>query len=418
MPVVGRTWERDVLPLRLPDYHPADLDALCNSGELVWVGSGGTDPRYGRVRFLFRGEGHAFLGSPDVSALEEQAQSVYDFLKSEGAVFFNDIGEALNLEEAAVESALIELVLAGLTTNDSLEAMRQIVQEGKSQPQTAKPYSSLEADLARRRAALGLNVRAVGHKPERARYRSARRRARRRVEQAATTRAAPARWVGRWTLVQRFSVMGKPISLGERTARQARQLLARYGVVTHECLENETGSWDWSLIYRELQRQEMRGEVRRGYFVQGLSGAQFALPDVVEQLRALRDGPEDAAPVSGVPVVLNACDPACLYGPTREDMPEALTFTRAPSTWLVQVRGLPVLVAANTGIALTTAPGVDDGTLQRALEALFAHLITFETRVIIETWNDEPVLDSAGANLIEAVGAYRYYPGMAWERKG
>ncbi|MGC9393403.1 MAG: DEAD/DEAH box helicase [Anaerolineae bacterium] len=409
LPVVGRIWERDVLPLRLPDYHPADLDALCNSGDLVWVGSGGTDPRYGRVRFLFRGEGHSYLESPDTSALGEQAQTVYDFLNSEGAVFFNDIGEALELEEAVVESALIELVLAGLATNDSLEAMRQIVQEGKSQPQTAKPYSSLEADLARRRAAFGLNVRAVGHKPERARYRSARRRARQRVEQQTS---AP-RWVGRWTLVQRFSIMGKPISVGERTARQARQLLARYGVVTHECLENEAGSWDWRLIYRELQRQEMRGEVRRGYFVQGLSGAQFALPDVVEQLRALRDRTEN-----NEPVVLNACDPACFYGPTREDMPEALTFTRIPSTWLVQVRGLPVLVAANTGTSITTAPGVDDGTLQRTLEALFTHLTTFETRVIIETWNDEPVLDSAGASLIEAVGGYRYYPGMAWEQKG
>ncbi|MBN2390051.1 MAG: hypothetical protein JXR84_04985, partial [Anaerolineae bacterium] len=407
LPVVGRTWERDVLPLRLPDYQPADLDALCNSGELVWVGSGGTDPRYGRVRFLFRGEGHIYLESPDTDALGEQAQAVYDFLKSEGAVFFNDIGEALDLEETAVESALIELVLAGLATNDSLEAMRQIVQEGKSQPQTAKPYSSLEADLARRRAELGLNVRAVGHKPERARYRSARQRVRQRVEQQTTS----PRWVGRWTLVQRFSVMGKPVSLGERTARQARQLLARYGVVTHECLENETGSWDWHLVYQELQRQEMRGEVRRGYFVQGLSGAQFALPDVVEQLRALRDATDDAAPV-----VLNACDPACLYGPTREDMPEALTFTRVPSTWLAQVRGLPVLVAANTGASITAAPGVDDGTLQRALETLFAHLTTFKTRITIETWNDEPVLDSAGASLIEVVGGYRYYPGMAWER--
>ena len=410
--MVGRIWERDVLPLRLPDYHPADLDALCNSGELVWVGSGGTDPRYGRVRFLFRGEGHIYLESPDTDALGEQAQAVYDFLKSEGAVFFNDIGEALGLEEATVESALIELVLAGLATNDSLEAMRQIVQEGKSQPQTAKPYSSLEADLSRRRAELGLNVRAVGHKPERARYKSARQRVRQRVERAATTRAAPARWVGRWTLVQRFSVMGKPVSSSERTARQARQLLARYGVVTHECLENETGSWEWNLLYQELQRQEMRGEVRRGYFVQGLSGAQFALPDAVEQLRALRDTAEETAPV-----VLNAGDPACLYGPTREATPEALTFSRVPSTWLVQVRGLPVLVAANTGAALTAAPGVDDGTLQRALAALFTHLIRFETRVVIETWNNEPVLESAGASLIEAVGGYRYYPGMAWERK-
>jgi ATP-dependent Lhr-like helicase len=408
-PVVGRIWERDVLPLRLSYYDPAELDALCQSGELVWIGSGGTDPRYGRVRFLFRGEGNAFLSTDetDFGGKDESVEAVYQFLKSEGAVFFNDIGEALGLEEKVVESTLIELVMAGSITNDSLEAMRQIVQEGKSQPQMPRPYSSLEADLTRRRAELGLNVRAVGHKPERARYKSARQRVRQRVEQ----QTASLRWVGRWTLVQRFSIMGKPVSVGERAARQARQLLARYGIVTHECLENETGSWDWNLIYQELQRQEMRGEVRRGYFVQGLSGAQFALPEVVEQLRALRDATEEVEPV-----VLNACDPACLYGPAREGS-DVLTFTRVPSTWLAQVRGLPVIVATNTGTSITAASGVDDGTLQHALRALFTHLTSFETRVIIETWNDEPVLDSAGAPLIEAVGGYRYYPGMAWERR-
>ncbi|MEJ5308452.1 MAG: DEAD/DEAH box helicase [Anaerolineae bacterium] len=421
LPVVGRIWERDVLPLRLPQYNPAELDALCQSGELVWIGSGGTDPRYGRVRFLFRGEGNVFLSTdstdetdfsnPLKSVQSVDTLAVYKFLKSEGAVFFNDIGEALGLDEKAVEAALIELVMAGLVTNDSLEAMRQIVQEGKPQPQTPRQYSSLEADLAQRRAELGLDTRPVGYKPAQARYRSARQRVRQRVAQTTQAQAAPQRRVGRWTLVQRFSIMGKPISAGERAARQARQLLARYGIVTHECLENETGAWDWNLIYQELQRQEMRGEVRRGYFVQGLSGAQFALPEVVEQLRALRDATEEAEPI-----VLNACDPANLYGPAREGS-DALTFTRIPSTWLIQVRGLPVLVAANTGAALTTAPGVDEGTLQRALKALFTHLTNFETRVIVETWNDQPVLDSAGAPLIEAVGGYRYYPGMAWERR-
>ena len=60
-PVVGQVWERDVLPLRLARYDPAELEALCQSGELVWIGSGGVDPRRGRVRFLFRGEGGAYL---------------------------------------------------------------------------------------------------------------------------------------------------------------------------------------------------------------------------------------------------------------------------------------------------------------------------------------------------------------------
>ena len=109
--------------------------------------------------------------------------------------------------------------------------------------------------------------------------------------------------------------MGKPLPPAEVAARQARQLLARYGVVTHESLDSEIGAWDWGIIYPELQRLEMRGEVRRGYFVRGLPGVQFALPEVVEQLRAgATKAKDDEEPV----VLLNACDPANLYGPAGE----------------------------------------------------------------------------------------------------
>lgn len=333
-------------------------------------------------------------------------------------MFFADLCAALDLAEKAVETALIELVMAGLVTNDSLQAMRTIVTTGAPQPQARKPYSSLEAELAQRRSDLGLGTRALGRKPATAHYRSAKRRVRQRLERK--EQAKPTRWVGRWSLVHRFSVMGKPISLGERVSRQARQLLARHGVVTRTCLESEAGSWEWGLLYRELQRLEMRGEVRRGYFVQGLPGVQFAMPDAVEKLRAIRDATDDVAPV-----VLNACDPANLYGPARDEAGidirtakgEPLTFARVPTTWLVQHRGLPVLVAGNTGTNLVTVQGADEGILRQALSVLFAHLGGFERRVIVETWNEEPVLDSDGAALIEAVGGYRYYPGMAWESR-
>jgi len=420
VPVVGRIWERDALALRLLDYDPAELETLCRSGDLIWVGAGGADPRRARVRFLFRGEGNVYLepAPADLSILSETARPVYDFLKSEGASFFNDIGAALELEDAATESALIELTLAGLVTNDSLESLRRLVEVNRPQPQSRQPYSSLEAELAQRREALGLGVRSPGRKPDVARYRSARDRVRQRVECTTTPR-----WVGRWSPVHSFSVLGKSLPAAERVAQQTRQLLARYGVVTHECLEGEAGAWDWSLLYPQLQRLELRGEVRRGYFVQGLSGVQFALPEVVERLRALRDTLEEAP----VPVVLNACDPANLWGMVREGGPltvqdeevqdEPLTFARIPSTWFVQVRGLPVLVAMNGGADLLTSKGTDELTLQQALRALFLHLGQTEMRVILQTWNGEPVLESPGKVLLETVGAIRYYPGMAWERR-
>ncbi len=414
-PVVGQVWERDVLPLRLARYDPAELEALCQSGELVWVGSGGVDPRRGRVRFLFRGEGNVYLEpAPDeLSALSDQAQAVYDFLRSEGAVFFADIRAGLGLDDDAAEAALIELVMAGLATNDSLEAMRQIVQPGSavsaSQRQDRRPFSSLEEQLADRMGDRGRRSRGL-RRPGRAEYQAAKRRVRRRLDQPGLPR-----WVGRWTLVHRFGVMGKEVSLEERTAQQARQLLSRHGIVTCESLAREEGAWDWSMTYQQLRLMEMRGEVRRGYFVQGLPGIQFALPEVVERLRAVRDAADDE-----VVVVMNACDPANLFGPTLDDGPrteagEPLSFARIPSTWVVQQRGLPVLVAEGTAASLTTVEGAGEGLIRRALQALLDHLAHFEHRVTVETWNGEPVLEGDGRLLLESVGFYRDYPGMTWE---
>jgi len=220
--------------------------------------------------------------------------------------------------------------------------------------------------------------------------------------------------------------MGKALSGGERTARQARQLLARWGIVTRESLESEAGAWSWALLYRQLVRMEMRGEVRRGYFVQGLPGAQFALPEAVEQLRAARaPATGDRTAIDPELVVMNAVDPANLYGPQREGAAQEeiltadgkpLVFSRVPSTWLVQQAGRPVLVAADSGARITLTEGVDEGLSRRALRALLDHLGTFETRVSVETWNGEPVLGSAGQPALESIGFYRAYPAMVWDR--
>jgi ATP-dependent Lhr-like helicase len=225
---------------------------------------------------------------------------------------------------------------------------------------------------------------------------------------------------GRWALVHRFGVLGKTLSPAERTLQQTRQLLARYGVVTRAVLDNETGSWEWEAIYRQLQQFELRGEVRRGYFVQGLAGVQFALPEVVERLRAGRGGEIEAAGEEAL-VVLNAADPANLYGPAMEHAPqtasgEPLSFARLPSTWLVQQRGLPILVARDTASHLTTLAGATEDSLHRALQALLHHLAHFERRVVVETWNNQPILDSPGRPLLEANGFYRDYPAMTWRR--
>jgi hypothetical protein len=100
----------------------------------------------------------------------------------------------------------------------------------------------------------------------------------------------------------------------------------------------------------------------------------------------------------------------------QTDSGEALSFARVPSTWLVQQRGLPILIARDTASHLTTLEGATEDSLRRALEALLQHLAHFERRIAVETWNGQPILDSPGRPLLEACGFYRDYPAMTWRR--
>jgi len=422
LPVIGRLWERAILPLRVAGYQAAELHELCQRGELVWVGAGGIDPRRGRIRFLFRGEGILYLEGPppDLTAFSAQAQALYATLQQEGALFERDLRQALDLTEAQIAPALLELAMAGLVTNDSWTALQRIIEGELSKPPTpARPLSSLEAQLAAR---LGSRQERFGgiRRPTHSEMAAARRRVHARLaHDEPTLPAAPAPQDGRWTLVHRLGVLGKGRTPTEQGASQARQLLARWGVVTHERLTSEIGAWEWSLIYPELQRLEMRGEVRRGYFVEGLLGIQFALPEVVEGLRTLANQP----PAVDEPLLLlNGGDPANLYGAAREGGPirfdgAPLTFAHIPSTWLVQRSGVPILLLEGNGAQITTGQGSDDSLVQAALRCWLDHIASFERRVTVERWNEEGVLGSAGQPLLEALGFYREYPAMVWAHR-
>jgi len=412
-PVVGRIWERDVLPLRLARYDPTELAALCQSGEVLWIGSGGVDPRRGRIRLLFRGEGGSYLEPPpdDLTLLSEDARTIYAFLKSEGALFPAELAAGVGLGDAALETALLELVMAGLVTNDSLAVLRRLLEYGAPKSAQPRPLSSLEAELAAR---LGSRQERMGgvRRPSRSELQAAKRRVRQRME---AETSPPVMQTGRWALVHRFGVLGKALPPQERAMVQARQLLARHGVVTYASLDDESGAWDWGALYPEFQRLELRGEVRRGYFVQGLAGVQFALPEVVEQLRSLAEQSEPAPEL----VVMNACDPANRYGAAGEAAPQTvagapLAFARIPSSWLVLERGLPTLLIEDGGARLTTMAHATDGLTQRALAAWLTHALRFEPHIQVMEWNGAPVLHSPGQSILEAAGFRREYPGMRW----
>ncbi len=231
------------------------------------------------------------------------------------------------------------------------------------------------------------------------RYRDTKRRVARRLR--TETQAAP--WSGRWSLVYRAGVLGPPLTDEERAHKLARLLLSRYGVVTRECLEHEGDIGNWGFLYPQFQRMELRGELRRGYFVAGLGGVQFALPEAVEQLRQPSENDE--------PIVLNATDPANVFGGELSDVP--LRFARLPATHVVLVRGQPILVAEDNGERISTLRGSAPELIHHSVQAYLTRPQK-PRHIVVSQWNGESVLGSEGQALLETLAFYRAPSGMEW----
>ncbi|HET9452682.1 MAG TPA: hypothetical protein VFO66_00260, partial [Gemmatimonadaceae bacterium] len=216
-------------------------------------------------------------------------------------------------------------------------------------------------------------------------------------------------WPGRWSAIDRDAspVTGEieQAALGEIVARQ---WLDRYGVVARDWWRRERPAVPWRAIYRELRRLEMRGEVRRGYFVEGLAGAQFALPSAVEELRGAASSTEDSL------VVLAASDPANVWWlPSAGD---AFARPRGARQLLVTQRGRVIVTADHRGRSVAVRDGLDDALRVAALRALTSHLVSRRQRDLnVEQINGERAATSpyvqafvdAGFRLTTA--GLRYY---------
>ena len=274
-PLPASVLEPDLLAVRVRDYTPAWLDELTTAGEVVWTGRGTLGTGDGLVALYLR-EQAALLAPPRDAdaALGEQAGPAHEALLAElerrGAAFWPELHRAAGGgEPTTVLDALWDLVWAGLVTNDGLAPLRARVGQGA----------------------------------RRAPGRSRRRRAPRALE-----RSSPPAASGRWSLVA--EVLGDTPPAGtERAAALAAQLLDRHAVVTRDGVGVEQLPGGFGAVYGVLKAMEESGRARRGYFVEGLGGAQFAMPGAVDRLRALREGDGE-----GTVVALAATDPANAYG--------------------------------------------------------------------------------------------------------
>jgi ATP-dependent Lhr-like helicase len=307
-------WESDVLPRRVPRYEPAQLDQLTASGEVVWVGAG-----LERVAVYFREDAPA-LGRPAALPAPESMEHdrVREALRT-GALFWFDLLRETGLESEALMPALWDLVWAGEVTNDAWQPLR-------AQRRFATPRQD----------------------------RRPRRFSRQRADAITATQ-------GRWS-----STAG--LFPGEPDPRTlAELLLERQGIVTRDGVRAEGIPGGYAPVYRELRRLEILGTCRRGYFVEGLGGAQFALPGAVERLR---DRTSDETTL-----VLAAADPAQPFGAALSWPKRAgARAARVAGAYVVLLDGSPALFVERGGRSLVPLREPDEGWLREALAALVENM--------------------------------------------
>ncbi len=331
--VAAGAWETDVLAARVDDYAPASLDALTFGGRVAWLRlRAPTADSDGRVRGPLRSTPLALLprgaaepwraGGPatpaDAPTLSDDAQRVLEALSGRGASFFAELVDASRLLPTRVETALAELVAAGLATSDGFAGVRALLTPSRKRPR------------------LGASPRIPGSGAAGAAPPGRRRRRR------ADTTPYSVETAGRWSRIGVAAMDGgavrstpprEAVLRAERAEAQARALLRRWGVVCRRVVTRESATLPWRELVQALRRLEARGEIRGGRFVAGFSGEQFALPEAVGLLRSIRDEPAD-----GLLVGISAADPLNLTGIiTPGDRVPALATNR-----VVYRDGIPV----------------------------------------------------------------------------
>jgi ATP-dependent Lhr-like helicase len=293
-------WEPEVLALRVKQYHPQTLDQLCFTGRFGWGRLSGKPIQNGRASAPVRSSpvsvfarenlAHWLALSSTVSQsdLTPDTERVRETLRQGGALFFGELVKRSGLLPSRVEQSLAELVTLGCVTSDSFEGLRALLvpQERRTpfgdfdRKRRHKPITSLEH--AGRWSWLGAISRANGSNGQEE---------------------------GRQSLRHLNS---DPVEIRVREEAMeafARALLRRYGVIFRRLLEREPFNISWYELGRIYRRLEARGEIRGGYFVGGVSGEQFALPEAIGLLRSTRN-----APTKGELITISAADPLNLVG--------------------------------------------------------------------------------------------------------
>ena len=359
-------WEQFVLPMRVPGYFPRLLEETMTTGTWVWVCHGlngsGQD-----LAFFVRELLPEFPVPEHVAELnlDEETEAVWQCLQQRGALFVTDISQHTKLIPSKVRFSLRQLLRAAVVTNDRLEVVRS--GEANNEPQAGTS-------------------------------RSLRRKFR-------DPKLAPE---GRWSLLP----WGTP-SLEAQILTRANLLLNRYGIAARELAQQDPHMPPWRVLYEALSQMELAGTVRRGYFVEGLSGAQFALPEAVQALQDVTIPSTVAAPA----ILLNSSDPANLYGSGAPfDIPlldgGTRPLLRRPGNWLILSAGKPVLLIEQQGKKITSLASASADQIATAIRELPTLLqldpnLSARHKMTVSEWNGQAAATSQFREMLESAGFVR-----------
>ncbi|MDL1892145.1 DEAD/DEAH box helicase [Sphingobacteriales bacterium CHB3] len=375
LPLPAEIWEPEILFRRVKNYSRESLASLTSAGTIVWTGGGP-----GKLKCIVRGEGSAFLEQPSAeleAGLSASSRRIVTYLRTNGASFLHDIRSGTHLSLDAINNGIAELFWNGLVTNDVFAELLSVKRFSKTAEE--KPLEPIDLVTGRRN-------------PYRFKAMQSVRKALKQVPG----------WNGRWSLVHLPGVLGPELTIEDKAEAQALLLLSRYGILAREFYRREE-LLPWSLIASQLQRMEMRGEIRRGYFVEGLSGMQYALPAAVEQLRRVRSEQNDA----DQPIIINACDPANPVGVANFSLP--VQPSRIPSNYIAFLRGNPVLVVESNGARIHTVGEPAHETILHVMMQLLAlmklpdPLRPFK-EIVVEHCNGERPTNSLLGPLLTSLG--------------
>jgi ATP-dependent Lhr-like helicase len=306
-----------------------------------------------RIQLIFTPHGGGNLFSNyQTAAVSGHASLIFNFLKENGASYLADLQSGSGLSPVQFQTALQDLTAAGEITCDDYDSFLEVI---NSAAQSASPEETAAAERFSNKSL----------------FHNSKSRAFKRGELQQRLKTKMQLKSGRWFLSGAFAVSGKAMSEEARLEQQTRLLLKRHGFLVKEWYRLESGFESWYKIFQMLKKLEWQGEILRGYFIEGLSGIQYALPQAVALLEKIVNKDLPSIPA----VLLSTMDPALPFGRNIEwnifdQKKEKVAVTRMAGNHLFFISGRPLVYLENYAARLVML----EGFYADILPALVQHL--------------------------------------------